>query len=253
MNRLHATKDFWLAALRADSPALQDAVAQAGPSAEVPSCPGWTCTDLAGHLTSTLRWVREAVPRGVTTLPTVAPGGEAAAEWPDALDSLRRELTGTIETLEAVESDLPAWNWAPQAKTAGFWHRRMAHEVSVHRWDAEAAAGRPTPIETKLAADGVSEVLDSWLPAGKRKGPTDLHGVVHLVANDAGHEWFVRLRGAGVALLDTGTILDSDDHHARARAAGTASDLLLALMGRQRMDRLVVTGDPRLVAALRTG
>ena len=40
MNRLHATKDFWLAALRADSPALQDAVAQAGPDAAVPSCPG---------------------------------------------------------------------------------------------------------------------------------------------------------------------------------------------------------------------
>nr|BFE67524.1 hypothetical protein GCM10020092_008250 [Actinoplanes digitatis] len=40
----------------------------------------------------------------------------------------------------------------------------MAHEISVHRWDAEAAAGRATPIETKLAADGVNEVLDTWLP-----------------------------------------------------------------------------------------
>jgi uncharacterized protein (TIGR03083 family) len=254
MNRLHATKDFWLAALRADSPALQDAVAQAGPDAEVPECPGWTCTHLVGHLTSVLHWVRETVPRGVTTAPATRPAPEdPAPDWPDALDALRRELTGTIETLEAVESDFPAWNWAPQAKTAGFWHRRAAHEISVHRWDAEAAAGRPTPIETKLAADGVSEILDTWLPAGRRKGPTDLHGVVHLVANDAGHEWFVRLRGAGVALLDTATIFDSDDHHARAQAAGPASDLLLALMGRRRMDRLVVTGDPRLVAALRTG
>ena len=73
----------------------------------------------------------------------------------------------------------------------------MAHEISVHRWDAETAAGRATPIETKLAADGVNEVLDTWLPAGRRKGPTDLHGVVHLVATDASYEWFVRLRGAG--------------------------------------------------------
>jgi hypothetical protein len=129
----------------------------------------------------------------------------------------------------------------------------MAHEISVHRWDAEAAAGRATPIETKLAADGISEVLDSWLPAGKRKGPTDLHGVAHLIASDAGYEWFVRLRGPGIALLDTGTILDSDDHHPRAEATGTASDLLLTLMGRQRPDRLVVSGDPRLISALRTG
>ncbi len=253
MNRLHATKDFWLAALRADSPALQDAVAQAGPSAEVPACPGWTAPTWSSTspacCTGYARRCRAAPP----PCPPRRPTARARPEWPEALDGLRRELTGTIETLEALEADFPAWNWAPQAKTAGFWHRRMAHEISVHRWDAEAAAGRPTPIETKLAADGVSEVLDTWLPAGKRKGPTDLHGVVHLVASDAGHEWFVRLRGAGVALLDTGTILDTDDHHARAQATGTASDLLLALMGRQRLDRLVVTGDPRLISALRTG
>jgi uncharacterized protein (TIGR03083 family) len=254
MNRLHATKDFWLAALRADSPALQDAVAQAGPEAEVPSCPEWSCADLVEHVTTLLHWVRETVPRGTTGPPTTRPDRDGARpEWDQALDELRRELTGTIETLEAVEADFPAWNWAPQSKQAAFWHRRMAHEVSVHRWDAEAAAGRPTPIETKLVADGVSEVLDTWLPAGKRMGPTDLRGVAHLIASDAGHEWFVRLRGPGVALLDTATILDSDDHHARAQATGTASDLLLALMGRQRLDRLVVTGDPRLIGALRTG
>jgi uncharacterized protein (TIGR03083 family) len=253
MNRLHATKDFWLAALRADSPALQDAVTEAGPDAPVPSCPEWTVADLTGHVTSLMRWVRETVTRGTSAPPTQPPAPPSDAEWPEALDALRRELTGVIETLDALEADVPAWNWAPQSKTAGFWHRRMAHEVSVHRWDAEGAAGRAIPIETKLAADGVSEVLDTWLPGGKRKGPTDLHGVVHLTANDAGYEWFVRLRGAGVSLLDTGTILDSDDHHPRAEATGTASDLLLALMGRQRTDRLVVTGDPRLIEALRTG
>jgi uncharacterized protein (TIGR03083 family) len=253
MNRLHASKDFWLAALRGDSPALQDAAAQAGPGAPVPSCPEWTVADLVAHVTGVLHFVRESAPRGVTTPPSPDAPGTPSLTWDDALDGLRRELTGTIETLDSLEADFPAWNWAPQAKTANFWQRRMAHEVSVHRWDAEAAAGRATPIETKLAADGVSEVLDTWLPAGKRKGPTDLHGVVHLIASDAGYEWFIRLRGAGVALLDTGTILDTDDHHPRAEVTGTASDLLLTLMGRQRTDRLVVNGDPRLISALRTG
>jgi uncharacterized protein (TIGR03083 family) len=253
MNRLHASKDFWLAALRADSPALQDALQQAGPDAAVPACEGWTGADLAEHVTNTLHWVRETVARGVTSHPLEDLSSPPSLDWEATLDGLRRELTGTIETLEALEADFPAWNWAPQAKTAGFWQRRMAHEISVHRWDAEAAAGRATPIETKLAADGISEVLDSWLPAGKRKGPTDLHGVAHLVASDAGYEWFVRLRGPGVALLDTGTILDSDDHHPRAEATGTASDLLLTLMGRRRPDRLVISGDPRLISALRTG
>ncbi|MBB2945833.1 uncharacterized protein (TIGR03083 family) [Actinoplanes lutulentus] len=253
MNRLHATKDFWLAALRADGPALWDAVAETGPDVAIAACPGWTVADLADHLTGLLRWVRASVARGVTDRP--APRDEATErpEWSEALDQLRRELTGTIETLEALDPDFPAWNWAPQPKRASFWDRRMAHEISVHRWDAETAAGRATPIETKLAADGVSEVLDTWLPAGRRQGPDDLHGVVHLVATDAAHEWFVRLRGPGIALLDTGTILDSDDHHPRAKITGTASDLQLALMGRKRTDQLALTGDPRLVQALRTG
>ncbi|WP_328462777.1 maleylpyruvate isomerase family mycothiol-dependent enzyme [Actinoplanes sp. NBC_00393] len=253
MNRLHATKDFWLAALRADGPALWDAVAETGPEAAVPAGPDRTVADLAHHLTDLLRWVRATVARGVTDRPPVPEEPQSRPEWSESLDQLRRELTGTIETLEALDPDFPAWNWAPQPKRAVFWHRRVAHEISVHRWDAESAAGRATPIETKLAADGVGEVLDTWLPAGRRSGPTDLHGVVHLVATDAAHEWFVRLRGAGIALLDTGTILDSDDHHARAKATGTASDLQLALMGRKRPDQLALTGDPRLIQALRAG
>lgn len=253
MNRLHATKDFWLAALRADGPALQDAVAEAGPDAAVPACPGWTVADLVDHLTGVLRRIREVAPRGVVTRPDDPPAPGARPAWDEALDGLRRELTGTVETLDAVDPDFPAWTWPTQAKKAGFWHRRLAHEISVHRWDAESAAGRPTAIETKLAADGVSEILDTWLPAGRRQGPTDLHGVVHLTATDAGYEWFVRLRGAGVSLLDTGTILDSDDHHPRAETSGTASDLLLALMGRIRPEILAVSGDPRLIMALRAG
>jgi uncharacterized protein (TIGR03083 family) len=253
MNRLHATKDFWLAALRADGPALQDAVTQAGPDVAVPSCPGWTVADLTEHLTALLHQARELAPRGATDRPAQPVVTEPRPPWPDALDGLRRELTGTIETLDAVDAGAPAWNWAPQPKVAGFWHRRMAHEVSVHRWDAQNAVGRPVPIETKLAADGVNEVLDTYLPAGRRKGPTDLHGVVHLIATDASYDWFVRLRGAGIALLDTGTILDTDDHHPRAEARGTASDLLLTLWGRRPAEALVTRGDPRLISALQTG
>ena len=250
MNRLHATKDFWLAALRADGPALRDAVAEAGPAATVPPCPGWTTADLVEHLTSLLRWVRENTPRGVVTRPPERVVPSPRPEWDEALEALRRELTGTVETLDATDPEFPAWTWPAQAKKAGFWHRRMAHEISVHRWDAEAAAGRPTPIETKLAADGVTEILDTWLPAGRRHEPTELQGVVHLTATDAAYEWFLRLRGSGVALLDTGTILDTDDHHPRAEATGTASDLQLVLMGRRPVESLQVTGDPRLIAAL---
>jgi uncharacterized protein (TIGR03083 family) len=252
MNRLHATKDFWLAALRAEGPALHAAAERAGADAPVPSCPGWTIADLVEHVDAVLHFVRVLAPRGVTERPE-RQEKPPRPPWPDALAGLQREIAATIETLDALDPELPAWNWAPQAKKAGFWPRRMAHELAVHRWDAQMAGGLAEPVETKLAADGVNEVLDSWLPAGRRKGPTDLHGVVHLVATDASYEWFVRLRGEGVALLDTGTILDTDDHHAKVNATGTASDLLLALWGRVDTDVLDVTGDAHLLAALRTG
>lgn len=250
MNRLHATKDFWLAALRADGPALLNAAEAAGPGADVAGCPGWTVARLVGHVTGVLHWVRQTAPRGVVTKPDPRVDPDSGIEWPAALEGLHGELAATIDTLDALDPEFPAWTWPAQAKKAGFWHRRMAHEVSVHRWDAENAAGRTTAIEAKLAADGVTEILDTWLPAGRRLEPTELQGVVHLTATDASYEWFLRLRGAGVALLDTGTILDTDDHHPRAEATSTASELQLVLMGRRPPESIAITGDPRLISAL---
>ena len=77
--------------------------------------------------------------------------------------------------------------------------------------------------------------------------------MVQLTATDAAQEWYLRLRGEGVALLDTATIFDHDDHHARVQVTGTASDLLLALWGRVSFDTLGVAGDRALLDGLRTG
>jgi uncharacterized protein (TIGR03083 family) len=260
MNRMHGTKDFWLGALRVEGPAFQAAVTAAGADAAVPPCPKWTTVDLVHHLTATYRWVREHVGRGVTDPPAWRPGGPGSelpsgglAPWPPAVDEWADEFAQLTAVLEGLDPELPAWNWAPQAKRAGFWHRRMAHETAIHRVDAQLTAGRVDSIEPKLAADGISEVLDTWLPSGRRKGPVDRKGVVHLVAADVAQEWYVRLRGEGLALLDTGTLLDSDDHHTRTLVRGTASDLLLALYGRLPLDALEVTGDATLLTALRTG
>lgn len=253
MTRLQGAKDFWLAGLRAEGPALRAAAAAAGPDTPVPTCPEWTVDGLVRHVAAIYRWVGEHVTRGAISPPTrrthESPEGAPAA----AVDWFDQEFAALIRLLDGLDPELPAWNWAPQAKKAVFWHRRMAHETTVHRWDAQMATGQAEPVEAKLAADGVSEVLDTWLPAGRRRGPSGLHGVAHLVATDASQEWFVRLRGDGVALLDTATLFDTDDPHPRAQATGTASDLLLALYGRVPFDVLTVAGEPTLLAALRTG
>jgi uncharacterized protein (TIGR03083 family) len=229
-------------------------VAEAPLDAPVPSCPDWTVLDLVHHLGAVYEWVRGHASRGVTSAPEPRrprreawPGGRAALDWWDG------EFGQLMAFLDMLDPELAAWNWAPQAKKAGFWHRRMAHETAVHRWDAQMATGTAEPVEAKLAADGVSEVLDSWLPGGRRRGPTDRVGVIQLTAVDAGQEWSVRLRGAGVALLDTRTLLDAGAHGTRTVAAGTASDLQLALWGRVPFDLLQVTGDASLLDSLRVG
>jgi uncharacterized protein (TIGR03083 family) len=255
VSRTHGTKDFWLTALRTDGAALVAAVGQGGVlGAPVPSCPGWTVGDLVRHVGGVYRRTRNHAGTGVVdegwgpvVVPEDAPPGddERVVEW------LRAEL-GQIETfLEGLDPDLPAWNWAPQARIAGFWIRRTAHETAVHRWDSQLATGLPEPLESKLAGDTVAEALDTFLPAGRRPAPTEVHGVVQLTAVDLGQEWYVRLRGGGVSLLDTDTLLDDDTHPTRAVASGTASDLALALWGRVTFDVLETAGDDTLLEALR--
>jgi uncharacterized protein (TIGR03083 family) len=252
MSKPHGTKEFWLAALRTEAPAFRAAAAAVALDAVVPTCPEWTVADLVGHLGGVYAFVTSHVTRGEVSRPerppVEPPDGPAVLEWWD------ERYTELRRILEAVDPELPAWNWAPQAKKAVFWHRRMAHETAVHRWDAQVAAGLAEPVEAKLASDGITEVLDSWLPAGRRKGDTEgVKGIVALHATDVGQVWYVRLRNQGIALLDTDTLLDDDHPHERAQATGTASDVLLALYGRVPFDVLEVAGDPRLLQALRTG
>lgn len=251
MSRLHGTKDFWLGALRAEGPAFRDAVTEAPSDTPILSCPEWTMTDLVHHVGSIYGWVRGVIERGGTTAPEKR---RTPADLPTGADALawwQRELDALMATLDAVDPETPAWNWAPQPKKAAFWPRRMAHETAIHRWDAQMATAAGAPVEVKLAIDGVTEVLDTWLPAGRRFSDQSWHGVVQLVATDIDQEWLLRLRGQGIALLDTDTLLDDDDHHARVHATGTASDLLLALWGRIGFDVLDVTGEATLLDGLR--
>lgn len=254
MSRLHGTKDFWIGSLRAEGPAFAAAVAEAPPETPVLSCPGWTVADLTLHLAGLYHWVHSFAGSGVKTPPATRFSHTDPPTGAPPLQLLRHGYDQLMVLFDGLDPEAPAWNWAPQPKKAGFWPRRMAHETALHRWDAQLAIAAGEPIEAKLAADGVSEVLDTWLPAGRRRDPgQQWHGVVQVVAADASQEWYLRLRGDGVALLDTDTIFDSDDHHARAHVTGTASDLLLALWGRVSFDTLDVTGDRNLLEGLRTG
>jgi uncharacterized protein (TIGR03083 family) len=256
MSKPYGNKHTWLAALRTEAAAFHTAVETASDAgqldATVPTCPDWTVRHLAFHLAEVYRYIAGHVVRGEVSKP-VRPDPEPT-DGVDPLAYFDRQYAELARVLSTVDADLPAYNWAPQAKKAAFWHRRMAVETAVHRWDAQVASGPAEPIDAKLAVDGITEVLDTMLPSGKRLGSAeDVRGVVALHAVDVGQNWYARLRGEGIALLDTNTLLDDDHPHERAQATGTASDLLLALYGRVPYDVLEVAGDPRLLQALRTG
>jgi uncharacterized protein (TIGR03083 family) len=256
MSKPHGNKQSWLAALRAEGAAFHTAVETAAATgqldAEVPTCPDWTVRQLVFHLAGVYQSLAGHLGRGEASRPERRE--PEPYEGVDPVVYFDRHYAEVARVLEEADPDLPAWNWAPQAKRAAFWHRRMAVETAVHRWDAQVASGPAEPIEAKLATDGITEVIDSMLPSGRRRGATeDVRGIVALHAADVGQDWYVRLRGEGVALLDTDTLLDDDHPHERAQATGTASDLLLGLYGRVPFDVLEVAGDPRLLQALRTG
>ena len=236
-------KDFWLAALRHDSSLLTAVVGPDNLSTTVNGRPQ-TVGGVLGALGAEYRWVREHITRGVTSRPERAlpepPDGVAVLPW------WRGAYQQLMETLDGIDPDLPAWNWAPQPKRAAFWHRRMAHLTALDRWDVQFALGTGEPLEAKAASDGITELFDTILPATLHE--YEALGVLRLIATDTGYEWLVRLRPHGMALLDSGGPLRRPGIH--AVAAATASDLLLVLTGRIGLHVVDHVGDERLVAQL---
>ena len=253
MSRIHGSKDFWLAALRADGQALAEAIADpVALTREVPSCPGWTVGDLARHVGGVYRRTRIRIgtspdePWGPPDLPAeVVP----AADDPAVVPWFTEELGQVGEFLEPLDPDTPAWNWAPQARTAGFWFRRMAHETAVHRADGQIAVGTRPVIDPVIAADGIAEWL-GFLPTVRaweepeRPSPVPEGKVVHFHVTDEGvdGEWLIRGGRGGVA-VETG--------HGKGDMAlrGPASDMLLVLLRRLPPDdpAVQVLGDRSLL------
>ena len=76
----------------------------------------------------------------------------------------------------------------------------MAHEVAVHRWDAQTAVGAPQPIDRELAVDGIQEAFDI-MPARLAANPPSGAGeTIHLHCTDGEGEWLLRLTPDGVVV-----------------------------------------------------
>ena len=220
----------YLESIDVDSTALA-AVVRTGPlDAPVPSCPGWTLRDLAGHLGDVPRWARLAV---VTAAPPDEAGIDSMPEGSDADgtalgDWLAEGTSALLEALSGTPDDAPTWHPFPVAQVAGVWPRRQAHEVAIHRWDAEHAVGPTTALDPALATDFVHEYFEVVVPRvmarDSRVPPT---GTLAVRLIDTGDAFLVR---SSPALVE---VTGVDGAATDAAIEGTAEDVLLALWRRQ--------------------
>src|SRR5215217_144722 len=240
-------RDWWVAALRREGTAFAAAAAAADLDDDVPTCPGWTVRRLVSHLSRVHRSAVNGVVDGTVEPPALAsrpPEDARLLRWyDDGVQSLLRVLTD-------AEPHLP-----------DFWPRRMAHETTVHRFDAELAAyARGGGFDPELAADGVGEVVESMLGLRTAEEPlASARGDVLVECADTGDRWLVRLEPGRVAA-------ERQQHRPRrydARISGPAADLYLVLWGRLPLDpaepgrtrrrQVEVAGDRALAALVRTG
>ncbi|MCW2621974.1 MAG: hypothetical protein JWL64_1576 [Frankiales bacterium] len=207
----------------AEADRLTGVLRSADLSARVPGCGDWTLQQLAVHLGGIHRWCLSKVTgeRSPRTEPTAA---ELPGWFADGAQRLHAVLSSTDPSTPCQGFDGP--------DTVAFWIRRMAQETAVHRVDAQGAATGPgshEPIEAELAADGIAEVLEVFLPRqialGRSSGPP-----CGLVLRSPEGTW--RWEGPEPVTV-----------------TGTSSDVLLALWGRPSTAEL---SDPAAFDAVRS-
>lgn len=231
-------KPEYLAALARDGEGLLAACEAAGVVSPVESCPGWSVADLAWHMGRVLDfWSTIVGDRRDTWEGYEAPIQPADD---DVIAFARGRLAHALSVLDAADPAQGNWTWSSD-HTAGFVIRRLAHEVAVHRWDAELAAGRDLAIEAALASDGIDEFLHHFRDeADVDAAPVD--GSVHLHCTDVAGEWTVRPLADGT--------MEVTREHAKGDAAirGAARDILLVLWRRRPLTTVDVVGDAEVAA-----
>jgi uncharacterized protein (TIGR03083 family) len=208
------------------------------PATPVPSCPGWTLVDLAGHVGSYHRWAADLIatrslepraPREVRPDPAMP-----LAEW------YRGCLRRLLDAVDATPPDTPMWTVTTD-RTVASWPRRQAHDLTVHRWDAQHALGAADTIPPDRASDFIDELFGSALPfivpfVGRTFPASSL------ALRTADLSYRRRIDGSTGHLRMT-----KDAANADATLTGTASDLLLAVWSRPHGTH--VDGDPAVLAA----
>jgi uncharacterized protein (TIGR03083 family) len=207
----------------------------------VPSCPGWSVADLMAHLGSVQRWATLVV----STRASIRPRRDKAEPGPD-VDRGAWLAEGAAALRSALgEADRDATVWSLRGLgPVRWWLRRQTHEATVHALDAADAVGATWTPAPEVAADGVDEALEVFLPLLDEDALAAVDGSVHLHATDATGEWLLRFGEGGVEVTR---------EHAKGDVAarGPAVELLRLVWGRPPGSGLDVFGDTAVLDRFR--
>jgi uncharacterized protein (TIGR03083 family) len=224
------------------------AAAERGLDIPVAACSPWTVGELAVHLGGVYIHIRAICRGGLNKPPPfneqLLVAGEAERELarsPRVIDWFRSEAESMETTLRGLDPDHPVWTFGPPHRRDSFWHRRMAQETIIHRWDAESAHSLPRPIETGRAVDGLEEIADTWIARSRRRSKLAGTGESYLFRpTDIDRAWLVRFDADQFEVVPSSGPAD-------VTVAAPASDLLLFLWRRVPRDRLSIEGDSAIL------
>jgi uncharacterized protein (TIGR03083 family) len=202
-------------------------------STPVPTCPGWTLTQLLRHVGRGDRWAAQIVRDRLdhTLDPRTVEGGKPPPDPADAISWLHGGAQRLVDAVELTGVETPVWTFLGP-RPANWWIRRRLHEAAVHRADAALAVGAEFALDPTIAADGLTEWLERVaIQAGSEGAPLPLEdgNTVHLHATDPG----LGEAGEWNLALEEGRIAWSHEHGKGSVALrGGATELLLAVTRR---------------------
>ena len=226
------TSSDYLAILRHEGVAFADSVATAM-SSPIASCEPWVGTDLLWHMIEVHYSWKFIVNSHLMNPDDYVPRSKPADK--DLLTEYRAGLNELIGVLSSIDPARSCWTWAGIHDVA--WViRRMAHETTVHAWDAHRATGNTSDIDAALASDGIDEFVHVMVKSNMREEEGPLTGSVHIHCTDVDGEWLIVPTGTSEVVVTR--------EHAKGDCAirGSASQLLLGLWRRIPMSSLEVIG-----------
>ena len=241
----------YLAVIAPEATLLASAADEAGLDAPVPTCPGWTISDLVLHIGEVHRWATAAVASKATKLGEIPTDSRGPLPEPaDVTDWVRRGAATLCETLLSADPSIEYATFLtdPPSPRLLFWARRQALETTVHRADAESALGRCTQLAQDIALDGIDEFLTGFLPRSRTPLRADTPHCLLIAPDYTEQRWTVSISNEMPVTERRATDAATD---VDCTVSGPASDLYLALWNRGSLDALKIEGDRAAIDLLR--